>query len=169
MNTRKRKLVDHAGDGSLTSSLLDKKEQTKKVKTNDEKSSKLVESSVSQVSLVNDNKRLGFEFYDKSCLDLSQSLLGKILVRRFDDDTKVRTRIVEVEAYLGGNDSASHSFNDKRTDRTEAMFMPASTAYVYNIYGIYCCLNISAKEPGAAVLAGKRPFAVLQRIRSHFE
>ncbi len=97
-------------------------------------------------------QRLGFEFFDKYCLDLSKNMLGKLLVRRFDDDTIVRTRIVEVEAYLGGTDSASHSFNNKCTDRNKAMFMDAGTAYVYNIYGIYCCFNISSKEPGGGVL-----------------
>lgn len=61
-------------------------------------------------------------------------------------------KIVEVEAYLGGDDKASHSFNNKVTERCKAMFMKPGTAYVYNIYGCYCCFNISAREPGAGVL-----------------
>ena len=139
MLTRKRKLVA-SGDDVLN-----------KVKKFDEsESSKSKE--ILKLSLVVNNKRLGFEFYNKPCLELSKNLLGKILVRRFDGNIYVRTRIVEVEAYLGGKDQASHSFNNKCTERTKAMFMPASTAYVYNIYGIYCCLNISAQEEGAAVL-----------------
>lgn len=61
-------------------------------------------------------------------------------------------KIVETEAYLGADDEASHSYGDKKTARTRAMFMSAGTCYVYNIYGIYCCVNISSKESGAAVL-----------------
>lgn len=61
-------------------------------------------------------------------------------------------KIVECEAYPGGDDKASHSYQGKVTDRTVAMFMKPGTCYVYNIYGLYCCLNVSSSESGAAVL-----------------
>ena len=61
-------------------------------------------------------------------------------------------RIVETEAYLGGDDKASHSYNGRRTDRNEAMYMKPGTCYVYSIYGVHCCVNISSLGEGAAVL-----------------
>ncbi|KAK3579486.1 hypothetical protein CHS0354_028303 [Potamilus streckersoni] len=95
--------------------------------------------------------RLGFAFFNRPCEDLAKALLGKKLVRLIDDK-RVSGRIVETEAYLGIVDKAAHSYKGKRTDRNAAMFMPPGTAYVYNIYGMYCCMNISSQGEGAAVL-----------------
>lgn len=96
--------------------------------------------------------RLKNDFFDKECLHLSKNLIGKYLIRKIENqDIPLVGRIVEVEAYTGADDAASHSFK-KQTDRNKAMFMKAGTAYVYNIYGCYCCFNISSKEPGGAVL-----------------
>ena len=53
--------------------------------------------------------------------------------------------IVETECYLGGEDVASHSYNGKRTPRNEPMYMKPGTSYVYSIYGMYFCFNISSK------------------------
>ena len=59
---------------------------------------------------------------------------------------------METEAYLGGDDKASHSYNGRRTGKNEAMYMKPGTSYVYTIYGIHCCMNISSAGEGAAVL-----------------
>lgn len=59
---------------------------------------------------------------------------------------------METEAYLGGEDKASHSAGGKRTERNMAMFMKPGTIYVYPIYGIYLCMNVSSQGEGAAVL-----------------
>ncbi len=59
---------------------------------------------------------------------------------------------METEAYLGGDDRAAHSYNGKRTERNEAMYMPPGTSYVYSIYGMHRCFNISSRGEGAAVL-----------------
>ncbi|XP_056871389.1 DNA-3-methyladenine glycosylase isoform X2 [Takifugu flavidus] len=75
-----------------------------------------------------------------------------VLTRRCADGTELRGRIVETEAYLGGEDKASHSAGGKRTERNTAMFMKPGTIYVYPIYGIYLCMNVSSEEEGAAVL-----------------
>uniref|UniRef100_A0A5S6QA55 DNA-3-methyladenine glycosylase n=1 Tax=Trichuris muris TaxID=70415 RepID=A0A5S6QA55_TRIMR len=102
--------------------------------------------------------RLDCEFFDRDCVEVAKDLLGKLLVRIWtpesDDHAPVRlvVRLVETEAYLGLVDKASHSYKGRRTVRNEAMFMDPGTAYVYNIYGMYQCINISTKGEGAAVL-----------------
>ena len=107
--------------------------------------SKPVEHNICGASVSPDsNTRLQLPFYDKPCVDLAKALLGKRIVRVLDSE-KLCGRIVETESYLGGDDKASHSYGGKQTAKNGAMFMPAGTAYVYNIYGIYTCLNISSK------------------------
>ncbi|XP_068434101.1 DNA-3-methyladenine glycosylase [Clinocottus analis] len=96
--------------------------------------------------------RLGEDFFNQPCISLAQAFLGKVLVRRCADGTELRGRIVETEAYLGGEDKASHSAGGKRTERNTAMFMEPGTIYVYLIYGIYLCMNVSSEGEGAAVL-----------------
>lgn len=96
--------------------------------------------------------RLNRRFFGAPCELLARSLLGKVLARRLPDDTLLRCRIVETECYPGGQDRASHSFQGRRTERNEPMFMEAGTAYVYLTYGVYHCFNISSEGDGAAVL-----------------
>nr|KAG5713404.1 hypothetical protein BaRGS_024952 [Batillaria attramentaria] len=96
------------------------------------------------------SQRLGRTFYERSGEDLAKALLGQKIVRVVDG-VRVSAVIVETEAYLGAVDKAAHSFKGQ-TDRNKAMFMPPGTAYVYNIYGMYCCLNISSQGEGCAVL-----------------
>ncbi|VEN33459.1 unnamed protein product [Callosobruchus maculatus] len=98
------------------------------------------------------SNRLLKEDLDKECEDLAVYLLGKCLVRKLEDGTILKGRIVETEAYLGGNDKASHSYNNRRSAANEPMYMEAGTCYVYMTYGMFFCMNISSKEPGAAVL-----------------
>ncbi|CAK6971195.1 DNA-3-methyladenine glycosylase [Scomber scombrus] len=96
--------------------------------------------------------RLGEEFFKQPCIRLAKAFLGKVLVHRCEDGTELRGQIVETEAYLGGEDKASHSAGGKRTERNTAMFMKPGTIYVYPIYGIYLCMNVSSQGEGAAVL-----------------
>jgi DNA-3-methyladenine glycosylase len=87
-------------------------------------------------------------FYDRDPRRVSRELLGKVLVRR--EGRQLRTaRIVEVEAYLGENDPAAHSFAG-RTLRNAVLFGPPGHAYVYFIYGNYYCLNVSCLPDGVA-------------------
>lgn len=89
------------------------------------------------------SERLNRNFYSVPCQQLAMALLGKRIVRMVDG-IRIAARIVETEAYLGAVDKAAHSYKGQ-TDRNKAMFMQPGTAYVYNIYGIYCCINISSQ------------------------
>lgn len=92
-------------------------------------------------------------FYERDKHELALQLLGRDLVRRVDGEL-VAGRIVEVEVYGGPDDPASHANSGEPTERTEAMFGPPGTAYVYQIYGMYHCLNVvaPAREKAAAIL-----------------
>ncbi|XP_038180989.1 DNA-3-methyladenine glycosylase [Arvicola amphibius] len=96
--------------------------------------------------------RLGPEFFDQPAVTLARAFLGQILVRRLADGTELRGRIVETEAYLGPEDEAAHSRGGRQTPRNRGMFMKPGTLYVYIIYGMYFCLNVSSQGAGACVL-----------------
>ena len=85
---------------------------------------------------------LGSAFYDRSnVVTVSRELLGKVLVTEFGG-LRTSGRIVEVEAYNGVVDRASHAWSGRRTKRTEVMFGSGGTAYVYLIYGIHHLFNV---------------------------
>ena len=76
-------------------------------------------------------------------------------------------RIVEVEAYLGREDAASHAYRGP-TPRSQVMFGPAGVAYVYLIYGMHNCLNVvsgSSGEASAVLLRGATPLLGEDLIR----
>lgn len=91
-------------------------------------------------------QKLQRDFYCQPADQLAPALLGKILVRRLEDQL-LRARIVETEAYMGPEDLAAHS-SKGRTPRTEVMFGPAGHAYVFFIYGMYEMFNIVAAGNG---------------------
>lgn len=95
------------------------------------------------------NNRLPFDFFLRDVLEVAPALLGKLLVRRFDDGRMVRYRITEVEAYRGTEDRACHA-SKGRTPRTEVMFQQGGAVYVYLIYGQYWLLNLVTGLDGDA-------------------
>jgi DNA-3-methyladenine glycosylase len=88
------------------------------------------------------------DFYVRDPRVVSRDLLGKVLVRR-QQGKRLTGRIVEVEAYLGVDDPASHSFNG-RTDRNFVLFGPPGLTYVYFIYGNHYLFNVSCRPDGEA-------------------
>lgn len=106
-----------------------------------------------------EKNRLPREFFMTDALVLSQALLGKIMVHRTPYGT-VRGIITETEAYMGVEDKGSHTYMGRRTERTEPMFHIGGTSYVYFIYGMYNCMNITAGEaeiPQAALIRAVEP------------
>lgn len=97
--------------------------------------------------------RLPQSFYNQDAVTVAEKLLGKILVRQWDNGTVSRYRITETEAYFGEEDKACHA-SKGRTPRTEIMFAEGGAVYVYLIYGMYWLLNFvtGAKEHPQAVL-----------------
>lgn len=92
------------------------------------------------------------KFYIRPVLTVAKELLGKVLIK--SEGKKIFAgRIVEVEAYDGNVDKASHSFNGK-TKRNEVMFNEGGYFYVYFTYGAHFCCNVvtGKKNHGAAVL-----------------
>jgi len=97
-------------------------------------------------------KKLPRSFYTRPALLVAKDLLGKILVRKTGNIILTGT-IVEVEAYRGAKDPASHAFRGK-TKRNEVMFGEGGYLYVYFTYGMHFCANVvtGKKEVGEAVL-----------------
>jgi DNA-3-methyladenine glycosylase len=108
-------------------------------------------------------------FYQRPTLVVARGLLGKLLVRSTPEGT-VAVGITEVEAYLGVDDPACHTFGGRRTPRTETMWGEAGFAYVYLIYGLHSCLNavtVGEGEPEAVLVRGGRPVLGAALIRQH--
>ena len=81
---------------------------------------------------------------------MARALLGKTLVRRTPDGETVSAVISETEAYMGVVDRASHAYGGRLTERTRTMYREGGAAYVYLIYGLYSCMNITANSEGSA-------------------
>ncbi|WP_010664801.1 DNA-3-methyladenine glycosylase [Marinilabilia salmonicolor] len=91
--------------------------------------------------------RLPRNFFSRDVLEVAPELLGKILVRRFDDGHELRLTIKEVEAYRGEEDLGCHA-SKGRTPRTEVMYHKGGLVYVYLIYGMYWLLNFTTGTEG---------------------
>lgn len=107
-------------------------------------------------------KKLSKDFYQRGdVLVIARELLGKILVTELGGE-RCAGRIVEVEAYNGTMDKASHAWGGRRTTRTEVMYAPGGVAYVYLCYGIHHLFNVVTNT-------GNIPHAILIRALEPLE
>jgi len=100
--------------------------------------------------------RLSPDFFHRDVLDVAPELIGKLLVRQYEDGRIEKYRIIETEAYRGMEDLACHA-SKGRTPRTEVMFLDGGTVYVYLIYGMYWMLNLvtgNEGDPSAVLIRG---------------
>jgi DNA-3-methyladenine glycosylase len=97
-------------------------------------------------------------------LDAARLLLGCVLVSDVGD-TRVTTRLVEVEAYRGTGDPASHTYRG-RTERNAVMFGPAGHLYVYFVYGMHFCANVTSMTDGVAGAVLLRAGEVVEGIET---
>ncbi|MDP2676702.1 MAG: DNA-3-methyladenine glycosylase [bacterium] len=87
-------------------------------------------------------ERLKRHFFTKNAFTVSKNILGKFLVRKLPNGKTLRGKIVEVEAYPGPEDRASHAQGMKRTKRNQAEYLMGGHVYIYLVYGMYWDFNI---------------------------
>ena len=92
-------------------------------------------------------EKLPRQFYLRDTREVARDLLGKELVR-ISPDGVASGIIVETEAYLGIDDRACHAFGGRTSRRTAIMYEEGGRAYIYLIYGMYWCLNVTTRESG---------------------
>lgn len=112
-------------------------------------------------------------FYEMRPEIVAPRLLGKVLVQKVKGRSPLAGRIVEVEAYLGPHnfppDPAAHSHRGP-TPRNAVLFGHAGHAYVYSIYGMYFCLNVSCETEGQAgcvLIRALEPIAGLDQMAAN--
>ncbi len=123
------------------------------------------------ITLLHSHK-LPLAFYrQKNVCAVAKALIGKLLVTYFDG-VLTSGRIVETEAYNGIVDKAAHSWNGRRTQRTEIMYAGGGVSYVYLCYGIHHLFNVVTNVedvPQAVLIRSVEPVsgieAMLDRTR----
>jgi DNA-3-methyladenine glycosylase len=114
-------------------------------------------------------KPLPRDFYTRAdVLEVARDLLGRKLVVKARNGSRVAGIIVETEAYRGPEDRASHAYNGRRTARTETMYGIGGTAYVYFVYGMYHQFNVVTgveDTPHAILVRAVEPIEGLDVMR----
>jgi DNA-3-methyladenine glycosylase len=117
-------------------------------------------------------EKLPRTFYTRTdVVAVARRLLGRLLVVPTRQGRRVSGLIVETEAYQGPEDRASHAYRGRRTRRTETMYRPGGTAYVYFVYGMYHQFNVVTNEvdvPHAVLVRALEPIegtALMRRRR----
>ena len=107
-------------------------------------------------------------FYLQDTVHAARALLGCTLWRRIGRQV-FSARIVEVEAYLGANDAASHARRGLRSPRNQSMYLEGGHAYVYLSYGMHWCLNVVTQEAGTAeavLIRAGQPLKGIEAMKS---
>jgi len=107
---------------------------------------------------VSDPLTLDLSFFEGDSTTVAPKLLNLLLVRG-----RRVARIVEVEAYAGASDAASHAYRGK-TPRNATMFGPPGHLYVYFTYGMHFCANVVCREAGVASAVLLRALAPLEGL-----
>ena len=103
-------------------------------------------------------QELTADFFCRNTVAIAQELLGKVMYVN-----GLLVRIVETEAY--GQDPASHAFT--KTKRSALMYDTFGHVYVYLIYGMYYCVNITTEpigEPGAVLIRAVEPMSGIKEM-----
>ncbi len=113
------------------------------------------------------SQKLDSGFYDrKDVTKIARELLGKILVTRFEG-IRSSGRIVETEAYAGVNDRASHAFGGRRTARSEDLYGPPGSVYMYVCYGMHHLFNVITNKkdiPHGVLIRALEPLEGLDQM-----
>jgi DNA-3-methyladenine glycosylase len=112
-------------------------------------------------------EKLTHDFYLQDTVTVARSLLGCTLWHRMGREL-LAARLVEVEAYLGANDAASHARRGLRSERNQAMYLEGGHAYVYLSYGMHWCLNVVCQEADiaeAVLLRGAQPLLGIESMK----
>lgn len=98
---------------------------------------------------MNSERTLPKAFYRRPADQVAPELLGRYLICDRSPGPRA-LKIVEVEAYLGASDPASHAWNGRRTRRNEALYLAGGSIYVYFVYGMHHCFNVVTGREGEA-------------------
>lgn len=122
-------------------------------------------SNIPNIPVVNTFEKLDDTFYCRAnVVRIAAELIGKVVVSQFDG-LFTSGRIVETEAYAGETDMASHARNGLRTARTEIMYAPGGSAYVYLCYGIHHMFNVVTNKkdiPHAILIRALEPVSGIE-------
>lgn len=111
------------------------------------------------------------DFYLRDANAVAPELLGKLLVHNGPEGL-CSGMIVEVEAYKGDCDKGAHSYQNKRTGRTEIQFGPGGYAYVFSIYGMHYCFNIVTNvemKPDVVLIRALEPVQGIELMKRRRE
>jgi DNA-3-methyladenine glycosylase len=110
---------------------------------------------------------LKLDFYEQPTLSLAKSLLGCQLIKKSEEGLTAGY-IVETEAYKGPEDRAAHSFNHRRTARTEVMYHRSGLAYIYKMH-THCLFNVVSGgegKPEAVLIRAIQPSAGIELMQT---
>ncbi len=106
------------------------------------------------------------DFYEQPTLELARALLGCLLVKETNEGMAAGY-IVETEAYIGPGDRAAHSYNNRRTVRTEVMFQRSGLAYTYQMH-THCLFNVVSggeENPEAVLVRALEPWYSIELMK----
>jgi DNA-3-methyladenine glycosylase len=118
-----------------------------------------IKTRLDRLKKFSDRDKLPRAFYRRNTETVARDLLGKLLVHQ-TGRKRLSGIIVETEAYMGTDDAACHTFGGRRSAKNESMFQDGGISYVYQIYGMYYCLNTVTRTkdcPEAVLIRAVQP------------